>query len=333
MTIQDIASALVAPGKGILAADESSATMQKRFEPIGLEPNAENNRRYRELLFTAPEIEQNLSGVILYDETIRQCADDGTAFPALLEQRGIIPGIKVDQGLEPLAECPGEEVSKGFEGLHDRLHEYYDLGARFTKWRSVIHIGDGLPTSAALRANAEVLAKYAKLVQLHDMVPMVEPEVLFDGSHTLERSGEVLRATLRALFEACDADRVEYDALILKTSMALPGKGSNTPLVPEDIACETLAALRETVPDSIAGVVFLSGGQTPHEATKNLNAIGMSGEQPWPLTFSYSRAIEEPVIAAWRGDAANNAAAHMTLLEMLRANSAAREGRFIPTAL
>lgn len=331
MTIQQIAQSLVAPGKGILAADESPATMRKRFAPIGLEPNPENNRRYRELLFTAPDIERYLSGVILYDETIRQSADDGTPFATLLAQRGIIPGIKVDQGLEPLAGCEGEEISKGFDGLHERMHEYYDMGARFTKWRSVIHITDELPTQAALDANAEVLAKYAKLVQMHEMVPMVEPEVLFDGTHTLERSGEVLRATLRALFLACEAQKVDLPALILKTSMALPGKESGVELDATAVARETLAALNDTVPHAVAGIVFLSGGQTPKQATENLNEVGKCGAQPWPITFSYSRAIEEPVIAAWLGDVSHAALAQDTLLEQLQANSAARDGRFVPT--
>lgn len=328
MPIQSIATALVAPNKGILAADESPATMQKRFAPIGLEPNPENNRRYRNLLFTAPEIEQYLSGVILYDETIRQASNDHEQFPKLLMGRGIIPGIKVDHGLEPLAGSEGEKVSKGFDGLHNRLHEYYDLGARFTKWRSVIHITDTLPTQAALDANAEVLAKYAKLVQMHDMVPMVEPEVLFDGTHTLARSGEVLRATLRALFRACDVQKVDLPALILKTSMALPGKDSGIPLVPEDIARETVVALNDTVPHEVAGIVFLSGGQSPEQATANLNAIGKLGTQPWPITFSYSRAIEEPVITAWGGDDANTAVAQDVLRVVLQDNVLARSGNY-----
>jgi fructose-bisphosphate aldolase class I len=221
-----------------------------------------------------------------------------------------------------------EEVSKGFDGLHDRLHEYYDMGARFTKWRSVIHIGDGLPTQAALDANAEVLAKYAKLVQMHDMVPMVEPEVLFDGTHTLARSGEVLRATLRALFLACEVQNVYLPALILKTSMALPGKDSGVPLVPEDIARETLAALNDTVPHEVAGIVFLSGGQSSEQATENLNEIGKLGTQPWPITFSYSRAIEEPVIAAWGGVDANTAVAQGKLCAMLRNNALATKGEY-----
>ncbi len=332
MKIREIAAQLVAPGKGILAADESPATMRKRFAPIGLEPDPENNRRYRELLFTAPGIEECLSGVILYDETIRQSSESGVPFATLLAQRGIVPGIKVDQGLELMEGSEVEEVSKGFDGLHDRLHEYYDLGARFTKWRSVIHIGEGLPTQAALDANAEVLAKYAKLVQMHDMVPMVEPEVLFDGTHTLARSGEVLRATLRALFAACEVQKVELPALILKTSMALPGKESGAPLEAVAIADETLASLRETVPHEVAGIVFLSGGQTPRQATENLNEMGSRGTQPWPLTFSYSRAIEEPVIEAWCGDDANIADAQAVLLEILKANSAARDGRFVVTS-
>ncbi|MBP9759851.1 MAG: fructose-bisphosphate aldolase class I [Candidatus Pacebacteria bacterium] len=328
-TIQDIATALVAPNKGILAADESESTMQKRFAPIGVEQNVENDRRYRNLLFTAPGIEECLSGVILHDETIRQCADDGTPFPTLLAKRGIVPGIKVDQGLMLMPGSKVEEVSHGFEGFHDRLHEYYDLGARFTKWRSVIHIGEGLPTQDAIDANAEVLAKYAALVQQHDMVPMVEPEVLFDGTHTLERSSEVLGDTLGALFGALAMQGVDMRGLILKTSMALPGKDSGIALVPADIARETLAVLHDAVPTSVAGIVFLSGGQTSTQATENLNAIAQLGTQSWSLTFSYSRAIEEPVLFVWKGDDVNIPSAQEMLLLQLTNNVSARNGTYV----
>lgn len=328
MSIQETATALVAPGKGILAADESESTMAKRFAPIGLEQNPENNRIYRNLLFTAEGVEQYLSGVILHEQTIHQVSDDGTPFPTLLAERGIIPGIKVDQGLASLPGSDAEKVSKGLEGLVERLALYRELGARFTKWRSVIRIGEGLPTNDAIEANADVLAAYAEIVQGEHMVPMVEPEVLFEGTHTLEESGEVLRDTLGVLFGTLAVHGVAMDGLILKTSMALPGKESGIPLVPEDIARETIAALKDAVPETVAGVVFLSGGQSPEQATTNLNAIGRLGEQPWPLTFSYSRAIEEPVIAAWAGRAENTVAAQEVLRSMLRNNALARTGEY-----
>lgn len=317
MSLHTTALSLLAPRKGILAADESESTMKKRFAPIGLEASPENDRRYRDLLFTAPGIEQLLSGVILYDETIHQNALSGTPFPTVLAERGIVPGIKVDTGIVLMEGSEREEVSTGFDGLHDRLHSYYDLGARFTKWRSVIHIGDGLPTEQAIHENAVILAKYAKLVQMHDMVPMVEPEVLFDGAHTLTRSGEVLRATLDALFKELAIQEVDLPALILKTSMALPGKDSGTALEPTAIAQETVSSLRAAVPPDVAGVVFLSGGQSSEQAIENLAAITARGPHPWPVTFSYSRAIEEPVLAVWRGADAYRSEAQETLLHTL----------------
>jgi len=328
MTIQEIAQALVAPGKGILAADESESTMAKRFAPIGLEQNPENNRTYRNLLFSADGIEEYLSGVILHEQTIHQANDEGVSFPALLATRGIIPGIKVDQGLEALPGSDVEKVSKGLESLVERLVAYRALGARFTKWRSVIRIGEGLPTNDAIEANADVLAAYAEIVQGEHMVPIVEPEVLFEGTHTLEESGEVLRNTLGVLFGTLAVHGVAMDGLILKTSMALPGKESGIPLAPEDIARETIAALKDAVPETVAGIVFLSGGQSPEQATANLNAIGALGEQPWPLTFSYSRAIEEPIIAAWAGEEENVQAAQDVLRSMLRNNALARTGEY-----
>jgi fructose-bisphosphate aldolase class I len=327
-TIQDIATALMSPNKGILAADESARTMQKRFAPINLPQTTENNRRYRNLLFTAPGIEEYLSGIILYDETIHQSADDGTPFPALLASRGIIPGIKVDEGLVQFGESDTEQISLGFDGLDKRLNQYYEIGARFTKWRSVIRIGEDFPTQEAVDANVDVLAKYALQVQAHNMVPIVEPEVLFEGTHTLERSAEVLRHTLRSMFEVFRDQGVVSSGLILKTSMALPGKESGIPLDPGAIAGETVGALQATLPDDLAGVVFLSGGQTPEQATLNLNAIAEKGAQSWPLTFSYSRAIEEPVLAAWGGEDANVPAAQAALLERLQANVAARNGTY-----
>jgi fructose-bisphosphate aldolase class I len=327
-TLETVARALVAPGKGILAADESSTTMNKRLAAIGVSETSESGRQFRDLLFTAPELERYLSGVILFDATIRQNANDGTPFPHLLERRGILPGIKVDLGLHPLANFPEEEVSIGLDSLGARLDEYYEFGARFTKWRSVIRIAEHLPTDTALRANAHVLARYAALVQEHHMVPMIEPEVLFEGTHTLARSGEVLRKTLACVFEEVAAHRVNLAGLILKTSMALPGRESGLPLEPMEIARETVHALRDTVPNTLAGIVFLSGGQTPVQATANLNAIAGLGPQPWPLTFSYSRAVEEPALAVWKGVDRNIPAAQAVLVQRLKLNALARDGAY-----
>lgn len=327
-TPHDIARFLMQPNKGILAADESTRTMEKRFAPIGLEQTAENDRRYRQVLFTTPGIERYLSGVILHDETIRQAADTGTEFVRILDHLDIVPGIKVDLGLAPLTHFPGEEISRGIDTLETRLREYYEMGARFTKWRSVIHISDTSPSLTSLIANAHVLAQYAAMVQEYGMVPIVEPEVLYTGTHTVDRSSDVIAHTLATLFDTLAEYRVDLKGLILKTSMALPGKESGTPLDPPTIARETLSALRQSVPSETAGIVFLSGGQTPDQATANLNAIANSGPQPWPLTFSYSRAIEEPVIETWRGKDANIGEAQHTLTTLLQRNVAARNGTY-----
>jgi len=327
-TIGELARQLMAPGKGVLAADESPSTMHKRLTSIEVEDTGENARRFRELLFTAQGLGEYISGVIMYDASMRRSTSDGTPFPHLLEQKGVMPGIKVDTGHGPLANFPGEEVSYGLEGLDARLDEYYGLGARFTKFRSVIAITDDLPSETCLRANAQVLARYAAEVQAHNMVPMVEPEVLFDGTHTLERSGEVLRQTLATVFEELAAFRVDLSGLVLKTSMALPGKESGIELDPVAIGKETVEALRDSVPKRTAGVVFLSGGQTPLQATENLNMVAAHGKLPWPVTFSYSRAIEEPVLDAWRGDDANVAEAQAALTHRLALNVAAREGTY-----
>lgn len=331
--LENIAKALVAPDKGILAADESGSTMSKRLASIHVEDSEENGRRFRELLFTTPQVEEYLSGVILFDATIRQSDNTGLAFPRLLESKGIIPGIKVDKGLEALPNFPAEEISHGLDGLRERLQEYYELGARFTKWRSVIRISDETPTDSALRANAHVLAYYASIVQEKNMVPMVEPEVLFDGTHTLEHSAEVLQRTLSILFETLQAYKVSLSGLILKTSMALPGSESGIALDPVAIARETVRVLKETVPAETAGVVFLSGGQTPVQATENLNAIAQIGNMPWPVTFSYSRALEEPVLEAWRGLDENTETAQKALQHRLALNVAARKGEYVSEVL
>lgn len=327
-TLDTIAKALLASDKGILAADESGSTMSKRLKSIGVLDDEENGRRFRELLFSTPHVEEYLSGVILFDATIRQADSSGMSFSRLLESKGIISGIKVDKGLELLPNFPTEEISHGLDGLRERLNEYYELGARFTKWRSVIRISDETPSDTALRANAHVLAYYAAIVQEHNMVPMVEPEVLFEGTHTLERSAEALQKTLAILFETLQAYRVSLPGLVLKTSMALPGSESGIALEPRDIARETVRVLKETVPATTAGVVFLSGGQTPVQATENLNAIAQTGTMPWPVTFSYSRALEEPVLEAWRGLDQNIEVAQKALHHRLSLNVAARKGQY-----
>jgi fructose-bisphosphate aldolase, class I len=327
-TIEDLAKQLVAPNKGILAADESASTMRKRLASIQVPETTENGRKFRDLLFTAPKVAEYLSGVIMYDETMRQRSNAGVEFSRLLEREGILPGIKVDLGLVPLTNFPNEEVSRGLDGLDARLSEYYELGARFTKWRSVIRVSDTLPSEVALSANAHVLAQYASIVQEHRMVPMVEPEVLFDGTHTLERSREVIENTLKVLFDTLTAYRVNLRGLILKTSMALPGKDSGIPLEPLAIARETVKALRASVPDAVAGIVFLSGGQTAVQATQNLDAIARIGDVPWPISFSYSRAVEEPVLEAWRGLDKNIPDAQRALIHRLECNVKARNGTY-----
>ncbi len=314
--------------KGILAADESTRSMNKRLAQIGAAETEEAGRQFRELMFTAPGVGEYLTSVILYDATIRQNDSSGKPLAHVLESQGIIPGIKVDTGLIPLPGFPGEEVSTGLDGLSVRLREYYELGARFTKWRSVITIDEehDLPTEQAVAANVHVLARYAMAVQEANMVPMVEPEVLYSGTHTLERSAEIIRATLDLLFNELSYYGVAQDGLILKTSMALPGKESGIGLVPMDVARETVNVLRDVVPPDVAGIVFLSGGQTPDESTANLRAICQLGEHPWPMTFSFSRAIEEPVLEAWRGLPANVPEAQRVFIKRLQLNCAARAG-------
>ncbi len=328
-SLPELARALVAPSKGILAADESVSSMNKRLAKIGVAETSESARRFRELLFSAPHIEDYLSGVILFDETLRQNDSRGKSFAHVLESKGIIPGIKVDKGLVPFPNFPEEEVTEGLDGLSLRLREYYELGARFTKWRAVIRITEDTPTEGALTWNMHAMARYAALVQDAHMVPMVEPEVLYDGTHTVEESADILRETLYILFDALDLYRVDLTGLILKTSMALPGKDSGTALEPLTVARETMRALTEAVPEEVAGVVFLSGGQTPEEATRNLQEIARFPEHPWELTFSYSRALQEPALEAWRGLDANVEKAQAAFLERLKANVAAREGKYV----
>lgn len=323
----DTAKAMVAPGKGLLAADESSGTADKRLMSVGLESTEEVRRSYRQLLLTTEGIEQYLSGVILYDETIRQQDDKGTAFAEVLKAKGIIPGIKVDMGAKDLALHPGELVTEGLDGLRERFAEYASMGAGFAKWRAVITIdGDRTPTVACQKANAHGLARYAALAQEAGIVPVVEPEVLLDGSHSIERCYEVTAETLDTLFASLKNQDVLLEGTILKASMVLSGKDASNRAGVQTVAEQTVKCLKEHVPTNLAGVVFLSGGQTELEATAHLNAMNNLGDLPWPLSFSYSRAIQNPVLQLWAKGETD--AARQAYLHRLEANSLAAQGQW-----
>jgi len=324
------AAAMVARGRGILAADESSGTCEKRFKSVDVECTEENRRAYRGLLFTTPGAEQYVSGVILFDETLRQKTNDGVAFPAYLAGKGILPGIKVDKGAMDLALCPGEKVTEGLDGLRARLAEYFKLGARFAKWRAVITIGDGIPSHACLYANAHALARYAALCQEASIVPMIEPEVLLDGGHSVERAEEVTEATLRATYAAIAAHNVSVEHLILKTSMVVSGKAHARQAPVDEVAERTVRVLKRTVPAAQPGIVFLSGGQSDLDATAHLNAMNAMKGLPWPLTFSYSRALQNPALKAWSGKAANVQAAQRAFQHRARMNGLAAQGKWKP---
>ncbi len=322
-----IARSIVADNKGILAADESTGTIKKRFDSIGVESTEENRRAYRNLLFTAPGLEEGIGGVILYDETLRQSADDGTPFPDLLASKGVVPGIKVDTGAKELALRPGETVTEGLDGLRERLAEYYGLGARFAKWRAVIAVGDAIPTDACIHVNAHALARYAALVQEAGLVPIVEPEVLMDGDHTIERCHEVTSRTLQGLYDELHRQGVDLRGTLLKPNMVIPGKDSPAQASPEQIAESTIDCFLRHVPAVVPGVVFLSGGQSEVEATANLNAINRLGG-PWPLSFSYGRALQASALEAWRGDPANVEAGQSAFLHRARMNALAVAGEW-----
>lgn len=327
--LTETARAMVAVGKGILAADESSGTIQKRLASIDVESTEENRRAYRELLFTTEGMEEFISGVILFDETLRQSTQDGIPFPDLLKSKGVIPGIKPDKGAKALAGFPGEKITEGLDGLRERLEEYGELGAQFGKWRAVITIGDGIPTRFCIDANAHALARYAALCQEVGIVPIVEPEVLMDGGHTIERCEEVTELTLQQLYDALLEHRVVLEATILKPNMVISGKECPEQAGPAEIAEATVRCFRRVVPDAVPGITFLSGGQTPEQATENLNAMNAMGlELPWELSFSYGRALQEPVLKAWMGDAANVGSAQKALYHRARLNGAARYGTY-----
>jgi fructose-bisphosphate aldolase class I len=323
------AAAMVASGKGILAADESTGTIKKRFDKIGLESTFESRRSYRELLFTAPDAEKYISGVILYDETLRQQAADGRPFPALLAARGMLPGIKVDAGAKPFARFPGETVTEGLDGLRERLAEYRSLGARFAKWRAVIDVGAGIPTAAALEANAHALARYAALCQEASIVPIVEPEVLMDGDHTIERCEEVTDAALELVFDALFRQRVRLEGMVLKPNMVIAGKKCPKQAAPQQVAEATLRCLLRRVPAAVPGIAFLSGGQSEAEATLHLSLMnGARVKLPWQLSFSYGRALQQSTLDAWRGKPGNVVAAQRVFARRARLNGLARDGRY-----
>jgi len=322
------AAAMVARGKGVLAADESSGTCEKRFKSVGVECTEESRRTYRGLLFTTPGAEQYISGVILFDETLRQKTNDGVLFPEYLAKKGILPGIKVDKGAMDLALCPGEKVTEGLDGLRPRLAEYFKLGARFAKWRAVITIGEAIPSHACIYANAHALARYAALCQEASIVPMIEPEVLLDGNHTIERSEEVTEATLRATYAAMAAHNVSIEHLILKTSMVVSGKECARQAPVDEVAERSVRVLKRTVPAAQPGIVFLSGGQSDEAATAHLNAMAAMKGLPWPLTFSYSRALQNPALKAWRGQAGNAAAAQKAFHHRAHMNGLAAQGKW-----
>ena len=332
MSIEDLESvalAMVAPGKGIMAADESTGTITKRLTSVGVESTEENRRAYREMLLTTPGLNEHVSGVILYDETIRQKTADGVPFVEVLKKAGVIPGIKVDKGTSPLAGFPGDLVTEGLDGLRERLAEYAKLGAQFAKWRAVISITEDNPSSTAIEANCHALARYAALCQEAGLVPMVEPEVLMDGDHNIEVSYEVHEAVLRSLFNALYEQNVMLEGTILKASMVIPGKKSDEKADIEEVAEATVRVLKSTVPASLPGIVFLSGGQSDEQATGHLNAINQIGPHPWPLSFSYGRAMVSAALELWGKDPKKNVSeAQKTVHERARENGLAALGQW-----
>lgn len=330
-TIQEIAEAMVQPGKGILAADESNGTIQKRFDAIGVENTEANRKQYRGALFSTPDISDYISGIILFEETLKQCQDDGTSFVDSLTRQGVLPGIKVDKGAQPLAGAPGETVTEGLDGLRARLATYKEQGAKFTKWRAVINIGDHIPTSYAIDANAHALARYAALAQEAGLVPIVEPEVLMDGSHSISRCYDVTAQTLRRVFDELDKQRVSLEGMVLKPNMVISGKDAPNRASAEEVAEQTVTCFLRTVPAAVPGIAFLSGGQGDEEATVNLNAINQYAQTvnaPWELTYSYGRGLQAAPQKAWSGRKENIPAAQAAFQERGRANAAARMGLY-----
>jgi fructose-bisphosphate aldolase class I len=320
--LHETAQTMVSRPRGILAADESIPTMSSRLEKVGVAVTEENRRAYREMLVTTPDLASGISGVILSDETFNQKLSDGNTFPLAVHNLGILPGIKVDTGAKPLALHPGEKITEGLDGLRDRVAYYVARGARFAKWRAVINIGEGLPTRYALRANGHALARYAALCQEGWLVPIVEPEVMMDGDHTIERCAEVTRATLEILMAELDEARVDFAGTVLKPNMVVPGIASGQQASPEEVAEQTVSTLKAVLPDELAGVAFLSGGQSPEVATANLAAM-QKYDTPWPLTFSFGRALVDPALKAWLGNPAQVAVGQQALADRVHPNSAA----------
>ncbi|MEP9354017.1 class I fructose-bisphosphate aldolase [Xanthobacter sp. KR7-65] len=323
-----IAQKMVADGKGILAADESSGTIKKRFDAIGVESTEENRRDYRELLFRSEGMQKYISGVILYDETIRQKAADGTPLVSLIEKAGAIPGIKVDAGAKPMPLCPGETITEGLDGLAGRLKDYYDLGARFAKWRAVIDIGAGIPSYPAVRANAHALARYAALCQEAKIVPIVEPEVLMDGDHDIDTCYRVTEWVLKTTFEELYYQRIRHEGMVLKPNMVVPGKKSPKQASVEEVAEKTVRLLKTCVPSAVPGIAFLSGGQSDEEATAHLDAMVKLGGLPWKLTYSYGRALQAAPQKAWSGKTENVAKAQAAFTHRAQMNSLAALGQW-----
>lgn len=322
---------LTRPGRGILAADESQPTITKRFKALGIESTEETRRAYRSLLFTAPGVDQYLSGVILFEETLSQRADDGTPLPEVLKRAGVVPGIKVDKGTTPLPNAPGDLITQGLDGLDERLKGYKQYGARFAKWREVYPITAENPTPQGIEANAEVLARYAAICQQEGIVPIVEPEVLIDGDHSIERCHEVTEAVLHAVFAAIHRHKVLLEGMVLKPSMVLPGKSHATKATADQVATATVEVLRRNVPAAVPTINFLSGGQTPEEATANLNAMNkLFPGLPWVLSFSYARALQDPAMKAWGGRKENIASAQRAFSQRIKMNSLARNGKWSP---
>ncbi len=326
---ENTARTLVADGKGILAADETPGTLTRRFDALGIRSTEQSRRTYREILFTAPDAASFISGVIMQDETIRQKSSTGTPLPQLLASRGIVPGIKVDSGAKPLALAPDETITEGLDGLRERLAEYQGMGARFAKWRAVIHIADGLPSRACISANAHALARYAALCQEASLVPIVEPEVLMEGSHSIERCEEVTTMVLHAVFQALFEQRISLESMLLKPNMVVPGKASARPASVQEVAAATLRCLLRNVPAAVPGIVFLSGGQSDRVATAHLNAINrLPGSKPWKISFSYGRALQDSALEAWHGRDENLNTAQEALSHRARCNGAASLGRY-----
>jgi fructose-bisphosphate aldolase class I len=326
--LETIAQAMVAKGKGILAADESAGTIKRRFDSIKIESTEKTRQAYRDMLLTTKGIEEAISGVILFDETIRTAGLDGMPFPQILAKKGVLPGIKVDKGPVEIPGFAGETVTEGLDGLRARVKEYKELGAKFAKWRAVITIGEGIPTQNCLVQNAHALARYAALCQEGGLVPIVEPEVLLDGNHTIERCEEVTEATLRITFATLLEQRVHLEGMILKPSMVVSGKDNPRQAGVAEVAERTLRCLKRTVPGAVPGIAFLSGGQSAVSATEHLNAMNTMGPHPWQVSFSYARALQDPALKAWKGEAANVAAAQRIFYHRAKMNGAARSGSY-----